>query len=256
MALLNALPGDRPLLTAENLMNDLRLEFNNEDFDGVDRWELHKDITMFAVERLAIEYYHSFPSSIKRFLFRAKPNMPTDEEVEKRHPGFFGPQEYDGKITPGFDSEDALSFFYIPDLEKFFFTVFDERVKTLKSLGVAFRALEGIHRGGGSNGAPTLGAGVNLSVMPSVLRISESGFLQFGGSDISAAISRGEIDGRRIRTCPICGHFFWATRLNRKACSDQHAATLRQQNYRNRDKEKENARKRDNRRYLKKLRVR
>lgn len=61
------------------------------------------------------------------------------------------------------------------------------------------------------------------------------------------------VDGDRIRSCGVCSHIFWAKRRNAETCSPNCLNVLRQRRFREQNKEKVNARRRENYAYKKKL---
>lgn len=91
-----------------------------------------------------------------------------------------------------------------------------------------------------------------------ILKVDEKGIVNLVSDSFGEAISGMILD--RIRRCAICKRVFWAVNINSKACSSAHAANLRNQKSRMRNKEKrdqnkelENKKRRENYAYNKKL---
>lgn len=107
--------------------------------------------------------------------------------------------------------------------------------------------------------------GVNLATVitedfgnTGILQVDEKGIIHIVNDSFGEAIDGVILD--RIRSCEFCQRVFWATNINSKACSPNHAANLRNQKSRQRNKanrkengDLENEKRRKNYRYSKKL---
>jgi len=257
ISLVNGLPSSYFLVTPSSVLKKWKESYEApnpapsgfEYLSKDDLWEIENFLWPLTLLEKLESHYKPLPKQIRNYLFEAKPKRyKSEEEAKKKNPQFFAAEFVPdhGSISGG----DLLDF-ELFEAEHFLRECLEPRIQTLTTVRELFGAIGGVDPWGVSKRGWHPGGGGVLSFATVTLQTSPSGVVEFGGNDIYEAIARGDIDATRIRLCPICGRFFWATRSNRKACDERCVSTLRQRNYRNRDKDKEAEAKRNNRKYKK-----
>ena len=195
------------------------------------------------------EYYESFPRQIRLFLFQGRPKKPRSIQQARAMVEFFHgrPDERGAlQLLSNFGEVEPLL------LEVFLNWTLGNRIKDLKAVSfflhnfVRFSEGKGVTKFFNQRGSLSLGLSFPVSV-----DISPGGFLQIADDNILQMLIREKVEVARIKRCPVCSNIFWASRSNRKACSEKCVATHRQRNYRQRDKKAESEKKRENRQYQK-----
>ena len=246
----NLLPSGLVLLTPEELNPDVPKTLSGKNLHRLNSRQRGNALRAVNLWIEDIEdYYQELPNRVRKFLFDGIPKKPKTLQQAKKIAHLFFTTQYETiteEIYSNYDDGEIILLF------SFLNTILDRRVKELRCFATFLESLVRLNEGKVVPRVTRLINQLSFNLeFPLGMNISPTGFLQIADDNILQMLIREKVDVSRIKRCPVCSNIFWASRSNRKACSEKCVATNRQRNYRQRDKKAESEKKRENRQYQK-----